>query len=128
MRPFFTIPALKNPKSASAEAFAAHLSQIIVDLTWQSCIRMHNDRVLNSSIFEKIITELLCGSRYFFAIAIRFPVIPLVPFAFSSGSHQMDMRRSSNDEYGHDETLEQLNVTLEALEVAWFDNRHRWRR
>ena len=77
----------KNPNSASVEAFAAHLSQIIVDLTWQSCFRMHKDKGLDSSISEKIIIELLFGSHYFFAIAIRFPLVPLVPFEFSSGSH-----------------------------------------
>jgi len=77
----------KNPKSASVEAFAAHLSQIIVDLTWQSCFRMHKDRVLGSSIFGKIITDLLCQNRYFFDVAIRHNTRLHLPLRSLSGSH-----------------------------------------
>ena len=54
-------------------------------------LQSYKDRVLASSIFEKTINDLLCESRYFFAIAIRFPVIPLVPLhSLSEIHHEWD--------------------------------------
>ena len=56
-------------------------------MAFRACFRMYLDGVLGSSIFEKTIFEFLCGSRYFFAIAIRYRVKPLLPLHSCSESH-----------------------------------------
>jgi hypothetical protein len=43
MRPFFTILAFKGPISTNIQAFAAYLSQIIVERDMEAYFRMHED-------------------------------------------------------------------------------------
>ena len=90
---------------------------------------MHYGEVLGSSIPEKIIIDLLCGNRYFFAIAIRFPVKFLSPLrSLIQKPTRVALACRCNDKNRQNETLQQIKVTLKAFLGEWFDNRNRERR